>query len=139
MIFSLLTVTLYKRYNDSKKITELLLCLCIYKINPCIDAANYQEFKNNFNTFKQAKGLIVDMRGYPRSCIYSILSNLIDSTLHVGKIETPICYFPYQRNRELILGNDSDNWVIYPGTKPQNGRWLSALSNEETQQLVKER
>ena len=79
------------------------------------------------------------MRGYPRSCIYSILSNLIDSTLHVGKIETPICYFPYQRNRELILRNDSDNWVIYPGTKPQNGRWLSALSNEETQQLVKER
>jgi len=109
----------------------------IYKINPCIDAANYKEFSDQFTEFKEAKGIVIDMRGYPRDCIYSILSNLIDTTLHVGRIETPIYYFPNQQNRKLVINHGASDWAIYPATQEQKGRWESAFTEEEVQKLVK--
>ena len=111
----------------------------IYKINPCINASNYKEFAARFTELKQAKGIIMDMRGYPRGCILPILSNLIDTTLHVGRIETPIYYFPNQKNRKLVINHGESDWVVYPATQEQKGPWASIIGKEDALQLVKER
>jgi|GEM_PF-5258468 len=107
----------------------------IYKINLCINASNYKEFADRFTEFKKAKGLIIDMRGYPRGCTYPILSNLTDTTLHLGRIETPIYYFPHQQNRKLVIIHNESDWVVYPATQEQKGPWESPVS---TKDLIKE-
>ena len=111
----------------------------IYKINACVNASSYKQFLAQFAEFKKAKGLIIDMRGYPRECIYYILSNLIDTTLHVGKIETPIYYFPHQRNRKLVINHGESDWAIYPAIQEHRDPQTSIFNDEEAKQLVKER
>lgn len=95
----------------------------IWKIDPCADkGASYTAFSKHIENFRQAKGLIIDIRGYPQSCILPILSHFIDSTATVGQILTPTYRFPdHQRVSYQIT--PSSQWGIHPSVKEYDKAW----------------
>lgn len=95
----------------------------IWRINPCIEkGANYKEFSKYIEQFTYAKGLIIDLRGYPNSCILPILSHFIDSTAMVGQILTPTFYAPEHMyvNYQIL---ENSIWGIHPATEPYKKEW----------------
>jgi hypothetical protein len=57
---------------------------------------NYKNFKKHITDFKQAKDLILDIRGYPAAySILAILSHFIDFIAWVGQMKVPIYYMSY--------------------------------------------
>lgn len=95
----------------------------IWRINPCLEeGASYKEFSKYIDRFINAKGLIIDLRGYPNSCILPILSHFIDSTAMVGQILTPTFYAPdHQYVNYQIMGNSV--WGIHPSTESYKKEW----------------
>lgn len=95
----------------------------IWRINPCLEeGVNYKEFSQYIDLFNKAKGLIIDLRGYPNPCILPILSHFIDSTAMVGQILTPTFYAPNHQHVDYqITGNSV--WGIHPSTEPYQKEW----------------
>jgi hypothetical protein len=85
--------------NESKFIERLNDC--IYYINPTVsmDGTHYQEFKNHIPEFKRAKGLIVDLRGYPGYYTTDIITHFSQSKIRWGDFRLPVYYYP---NREHV-------------------------------------
>lgn len=95
----------------------------IWRINPCLEeGASYKEFSKYINQFKDAKGLIIDLRGYPNSCILPILSHFIDTTAMVGQILTPTFYAPNHHYVNYQITENS-KWGIHPSTELYRQEW----------------
>lgn len=95
----------------------------IWKINPCMEnGVNYKEFSMYIEQFNKAKGLIIDLRGYPNPCILPILSHFIDSTAMVGRILTPTFYAPDHKYVDYQITENSI-WGVHPSTEPYQRNW----------------
>ena len=95
----------------------------IWKINPCLEhGVSYKDFSMYIEQFNKAKGLIIDLRGYPNPCILPILSHFIDSTAMVGKILTPTFYAPSHKYVEYRVTENSI-WGIHPSTEAYQMEW----------------
>jgi len=95
----------------------------IWKINPCTDKKNsYSAFAKYIDEFQHAKGIIIDVRGYPQASILPILSHFIDTTAAVGQILTPTFYYPNHDNVKYEITALS-SWGIHPAIEPYQKEW----------------
>lgn len=86
------------------------------------NGVNYKEFSMYIEQFNKAKGLIIDLRGYPNPCILPILSHFIDSTAMVGRILTPTFYAPDHKYVDYQITENSI-WGVHPSTEPYQRNW----------------
>jgi hypothetical protein len=72
----------------------------LYYINPTssMDNTCYSEFKAHIPEFRKAKGLIVDLRGYPGYYTDSIITHFSRSKIEWGDFGLPVYYYPDQMN-----------------------------------------
>ena len=95
----------------------------IWVINPCVEnEVRYSKFCKYIPQLQTAKGIIIDLRGYPSSCIMPILSHFIDSTMTVGNILTPTFYYPDHYNVKYDI-TPSSKWGIHPATEQYKEEW----------------
>lgn len=95
----------------------------IWKINPCLEkGAGYKEFSQYIHEFERAKGIIIDLRGYPDASILPILSHFIDKPALVGQILTPTFYLPDHQKVDYQITAES-KWGIHPALEPYQKSW----------------
>lgn len=95
----------------------------IWKINPCVEkGSSYANFCKYIDQFQEAKGVIIDLRGYPRSVIFPILAHFIDYPASVGTILTPTFYYPNHKSVKYQITPESQ-WSIYPATEVYQKEW----------------
>lgn len=94
----------------------------IWRVNLCSEKASYKEFAVNIPKLKQAKGIVFDLRGYPYPMVLPVLANIIDSTITVGNIYTPVYYYPNHQNVKYIITANS-KWGVYPASEPYQKAW----------------
>ncbi len=90
----------------------------IWVVNPCADVSDYKLFADALPRMKQAKGIIIDLRGRPDGVVISILSHLTDRTLELGQLSTARCYFPDHQQIQW-LDEKPYLWKIYPAIHPE--------------------
>lgn len=95
----------------------------IWKVNPCQErGVSYKEFSKYIPAFNRAKGLIIDLRGYPNAAILPILSHFIDQPAMVGQILTPTFYLPNHQSVDYQITANS-RWGVHPATEPYQKAW----------------
>ena len=100
------------------KTTEGIWC-----INPTAEkGASYKNFAKHIDELKEAKAIIIDLRGYPHLSILSILSHFIDQEISVGKILTPVFYFPNHQKVHYTI-KPSSKWGVHPSTAQYKKEW----------------
>ncbi len=85
----------------------------IYYINTTIKGkdAGYTQFKKHLSEFQQAKGLIIDIRGYPRYDTDSILTHFSSNPIAWGDFRLPIYYYP---NQQSVVYEKEDDSFLQP-------------------------
>jgi len=102
----------------------------IIYINGCSDSCIYDNFKKIIPLITNAKGVIFDLRGYPKYDMLSIISNFINEKIELGNLLQPIIRFPNQKN---IKYNVAEKWSVLPATSQQSKE--ASKSNEYTMPL----
>lgn len=81
-------------------------------VNLCSrDSTTYNNFKRIIPQLKNAKGIIMDVRGYPSYDVLSIISHFIKVDIMIGNLYTPIIRFPNRENVEYEL---CEKWGVAP-------------------------
>lgn len=85
----------------------------VYHVNLVNRSAEstYQEFVNKIDLLKEAKGVILDVRGYPDYQVAdSILAHFLADSVRYGDFRRPTRYFPQQKDVVYEMNND----YLYP-------------------------
>jgi len=83
------------------------LNLCSY------DSCEYAKFKTLLPRIQKAKGIIMDVRGYPSSNCLSIISHFLKDSIMLGNIHTQTVRFPDRQYVEYPL---SEKWGVFSAT-----------------------
>ncbi len=70
----------------------------IYYINQTSRKARFRDFKKNINTLKEANGIIIDIRGYPKYFTDKIIGYFTQETIYSANFMTPITTYPNRKN-----------------------------------------
>ncbi len=85
-----------------------------------LNSVTRQELENSLPVFASAKGVILDMRRYPRDHITSFIAHLIDKPVQSQRWNVPLTLYPDQ---ERIVGYDtSGRWNITPKAPRLQGK-----------------
>ncbi len=98
----------YYKQDTSEYIREI--AKGIYYINQVSDNASFKEFKKHLIEFDDARGVIIDMRGYPPYFTDKMLGYFINKKLSSADFLTPIVTYPNRENVKYI----SDNIYLKP-------------------------
>ena len=116
-----LNANLTKTPYLSNNIFFRLLDNDVVYINLCSDSCTYKNFVNKIPAIQDSKGVIFDMRGYPRYDVLSIISHFIKDKIELGNIIRPFYCFP---NQEKVKYMPSEKWYVYPAFLPES-KWAS--------------
>lgn len=103
-------------YSSENGFVKLLDNNIVY-VNLCSDSCTYKNFVKNIPLIQDSKGIIFDMRGYPRYEVLSIISHFIKDKVELGNLLQPIIRFP---NQENVKYTDAEKWYVLPATSPQS-------------------
>ncbi|MFA6570425.1 MAG: S41 family peptidase [Bacteroidota bacterium] len=103
----------------------------IYYLN--VGILNPNEFISRLNDLAEAKGVIIDVRGYPHHILTEIISHLIYTTINSANWLIPQIIYP---DREKMTWQKS-NWQVYPAPPKFKGKIIfltdgRAISAAET-------
>ena len=96
----------------NKKFIEKLENDLIY-IDLTSKDCTYKKFAAIIPELQQAKGIIFDVRGYPRFDALPVISHFITEDLVLGNLQEPIIHYPDQQNIEY---NECTKWYVAPAT-----------------------
>ncbi len=83
-------------------------------INLCAgELTTYENFRRIIPQIRNARGIIMDVRGYPSYEVLSIISHFIKDDIMMGNLYNPIIRFPDRENIEYEL---CEKWSVAPAT-----------------------
>ena len=89
----------------------------IIYINLCSDSCSYENFVKYIPSLESSKGIIFDVRGYPKYEVLPIISHFIKNKIELGNLLQPIIRFPNHLNTEY---KSVEKWYVLPATSPES-------------------